>query len=164
MLNDSELAKVLASWKKECGEEKNSHFVVPGNRPGRLAMYKILINTLINKYEYTESDLEGKTERIVVDASVNPISGKKTEWKIIAARDWKDAVDDFFPKETLDFDPSTVPERKRKSFQQQEFATVDPRLEKDNPIDTTIFEGLPSPVSDEVDTEFLELLKGVKDE
>lgn len=163
MLTESELAKVLASWKKECGVLIKDHYCVPVNRPDRLAMYKTLINTLINKYAYEEADLEGNTERRVVEASVNPTSDNREKWRIVCIRDWKDAVDDFFPKEMLSFDPATVPERKRQRFEQNEPAIVDPRLDKDNPIDKSLFEELP-PVVDPVDEEFLKLLNEVGDE
>lgn len=51
----------------------------------------------------------------------------------------------------------------RKGREELEYAQVDPRLLKDNPIDRSIFEGLP-PVNDPVDEEFMKLLKEVTGE
>ncbi|NJO48269.1 MAG: hypothetical protein HC840_00975 [Leptolyngbyaceae cyanobacterium RM2_2_4] len=166
MLTDTELAKVLIQWRKSSAyaAEKNGHFVVPTNRSDRMNMYRDLIATLTEKYNYTEDELGGKTERMVVEASMAPTSQNKDKWKLLCVRDWTEVIVDFFPKETINHDPSKMPEQiKHERLAPVEYASEDPRLAVDNPVDTTIFAGLP-PVEREIDEEFAKLLKEAKGE
>lgn len=165
MLSENEFAKLLVSWRKQYGIEIKGNYCVPINGNDRTAMYRNLIKTLIEIYEYTEENLESAmVERKIMEASVNPASPKKKEWLLVAIRDWKNALDDFFPKEILEFDSSKLPKKEpRPEYDQVEYAKEDPRLAKDNPIDRSIFESMP-PVNDPEDPEFAELLKRVIDE
>lgn len=162
MLTETELARLITSWKNQCGEEIKGRMCV--SIEGRTEMYKTLIKTLIELHQYTQEDLEGKTYRMVMDASVNPNSERKEGWRKAATADWNDAVDFFFPQKLLMHDVSTEPERpKRSRTEKVEYSAEDPRLAKDNPVDRTIFEGLPA-VNDPVDEEFMKLLQEVGDE
>lgn len=166
MLTDGALAKILISWRKGSAYsvEKNGHMCVPVNRADRMSMYRDLVTTLIEEHQYTEDELGGKTERMVVEASISPTSDNKEKWKILCIRDWNDVIDDFFPKAVKQHDPSKMPERVKQERQTPvEYADVDPRLARDIPVDESIYAGLP-PVEREIDEEFLQLVKEAKGE
>ena len=162
MLTETELARLLVSWKNQYGKEIKDRYYVPVERSSRLDMYKTLIKTLIELHGYTQPDFEGKTYRMVMDASIAANSDKKDSWRMSATSDWNDALDVFFPSQLLAHDSSTEPERATKNYGNSAPVDEDPRLANEKPIDTSIFEGLP-PVIDPVDEEFMKLLEG-KDE
>lgn len=159
MLTETELARLIVSWKNQMGEEIRGRMCVPIE--GRREMYKHLIKTLIELHGYAQEDFEGKTYRMVLDASVNPNSERLEGWRKAVTADWNNALDSFFPQQLLQHDSSAEP--KRKTVEKTEYVNEDPRLEKDNPIDPSIFAGLP-PVNDPVDEEFMKMLKEVGDE
>jgi hypothetical protein len=165
MLTDTELARVVTSWKNKCGEEIRGRMCVPIE--GRCEMYKQIIKTLIELHNYAIDDFEGKTYRyIVLEASIPASSRgeKKENWQKAARSDWMDALDTFFPQQILEHDSSNDPERRQRgSYEKTEYLDNDPRLEKDNPIDKSIFEGVP-PVENPIDEDFLKMLKEVGNE
>ena len=164
MLTETELSRLIVSWKNQEGEDIKGRRCVPIE--GRLEMYKTLVKTLVELHGYSQEDLEGKTYRMVMEASISPNSDKKEGWRKAATTDWNNAVDFFFPQKILRHDSSAEPVReKREKFVKKEYDTVDPRLAKDNPIDLSVFEGLP-PVDNSVDEDFLKEMASVgnKDE
>lgn len=158
MLTETELSRLLVSWKNQYGKEIKDRFHVPVERSARLDMYKTLIKTLIELHGYKQEDFEGKTYRMVMEASIAPNSDKKDTWRLSATSDWNDALDVFFPSQLLAHDSSSEPERPKRP----EYSTpvdIDPRLANEKLIDRSIFEGLP-PVNDPTDEDFLKLLEG----
>lgn len=160
MLNETELAKLLVRWRNKYGTLVREHYCVPVNRPDRMVMYQALIHILMTEHGYSEEDMEGNTERRIVEASMSPNSDNREKWKIVCVRDWRESVILMFPKDLPDFDPSSVPQLERVNLSPVD---KDPRLEKDNPIDTSVFKDLP-PVKDVVDEEFAKLIKEAKGE
>lgn len=161
MLSETELARLIVSWKNQLGEEIKGRMCVPVDSGIRVEMYKSLIKTLIETHNYTQEDLEGNTYRRVMEASINSNSNKVSIWRELATTDWMRAVDVYFPQEILKHDSSNDPEPKK--WTKKVEVDEDPRMKIDNPIDRSIFEGLP-PVNDPIDEEFLKMLKEVGDE
>lgn len=159
MLTETEFARLLVSWKNQYGKEIKDRFCVPVERTSRMDMYKTLIKTLIELHGYTQSDFEGKTYRMVMEASIAANSDKKDVWRMSATADWNDALDVFFPSQLLQHDKATEPERKPRYEQVDE----DPRLKNENLVDPSIVAGLP-PVVDPVDEDFLKQLEEVGNE
>ena len=158
MLTETELSRLIVSWKNQEGEDIKGRRCVPIE--GRLEMYKTLVKTLVELHGYGQEDLEGKTYRMVMEASINPNSDKKEGWRKAATADWNDAVDLFFPQQLLKHDSSTEPVREKKTFNKTEYVEVDPRLENYNPVDRSIVEGLP-PVVGTPDEDFLKEIAAV---
>lgn len=161
MLTETELARLLVSWKNQYGKEIKDRYHVPVERSARLDMYKTLIKTLIELHGYEQSDFEGKTYRMVMEASIAANSDKKENWRMSATGDWNDALDVFFPSKLLAHDSSTEPERAKREYSTP--VDEDPRLANEKLIDTSIFEGLPA-VNDPTDEDFLKVLEGKTDE
>lgn len=158
MLSNDQLLSLIASWKQEHGEEINTRFCVPVDRKARMYMYCILIQTLKDEYGYEEQHFRYQTTTAVIDASINPRSEKKKEWKEAALADWNDAIAGYFPKKFSEVDPDKLP-GKRNKFKRPEIADDTP-VELEKPVDDSIYEGLP-PVKTVVDEEFLKMLEGV---
>lgn len=163
MLTSEALAKLLIQWRMNFGVKIRDHWCVPTNRPDRMAMYMSLIETLTKINGYVEEDFNSILESRVIEASMSPTSDNRAKWKIVATRDWQECVVIFFPQKTTQFE-GTIPERKDgPSYQKTEYVNDDPRLYTDNPVDRSVYEGLP-PVDNPVDEEFLKMLEGVGDE
>lgn len=160
MLNETELSRLIVSWKNQQGEEIKGRMCVPIDKGLRTEMYKNLIKTLIEKHNYTQEDLESNTYRRVMEASINPNSERKEGWRKAATSDWNDALDVFFPQELLVHDSSTEPERKQPS---RTFVADDEPVELKNPADQSIYKDLPE-VKHVPDEEFLKMLEGIGDE
>jgi hypothetical protein len=165
MLTDTELARVLVSWKNRCGEEIRGRMCV--SIDGRCDMYKNLIKTLIELHNYTLEDFEGKTYRAVMEASIPGSStGQKLEkWRQAATTDWFNAMDSFFPQTILTHDSSNEPERPRAPRPERPASPEydNGPIELKNPLDKSIFTGLPK-VKHIVDEDFLKQLDEVDDE
>lgn len=165
MLSENELAKLLVNWKQQQGEEIKTRFCVPVDRSARLQMYKNLIKTLVELHGYNNDDLEGNTYRRVMEASINPNSEKKEQWRQAATADWNDAIASFFPQQVLVHDSSQEPERPKREKREQistESAYSD-AIELENPWDSSVSTDIPLPES-EIDHEFLKLIQGKGDE
>lgn len=164
MLTETELARVLTSWKNRFGEEIRGRMCVPIE--GRCDMYKNLIKTLIELHNYTLEDFEGKTYRAVMEASIAGSStGQKLEkWRQAATTDWFNAMDSFFPQTILEHDSSNEPERPRAQRPERPTTEYDNGpVELKNPLDKSIFNGLPK-VKHIVDEDFLKQLEEVGNE
>lgn len=169
MLTETELARVITTWKNKFGEEIRGRQCVPIE--GRCEMYKNLIKTLKELHAYTVEDFEGKTYRTVMQASIPDSStGQKLEkWRQAATTDWFNALDVFFPQEILEHDTSTEApkqaraERPTREEYAQEYIQDNEPVELKNPLDRSIFSDLPK-VKHIVDEDFLKQLEGVGDE
>lgn len=161
MLNETELNRLIVSWKNQMGEEIRGRMCVPIDKGLRTEMYKNLIKTLIEIHNYTQEDFEGNTYRRVMEASVNPNSERKEGWRKAATSDWNDALDVFYPQELLQHDSSTEPERKKST--RPEYVPDDEPVELKNPSDPSIYRDLPE-VIHVPDEEFLKQLEGIGDE
>lgn len=156
MLTETEFARLLVSWKNQFGEEIRGRMCV--SIDGRTEMYKSLIKTLIELHGYKQEDFEGKTYRMVMEASINPNSDKKEGWRLAATADWNNAIDVFFPQQLLRHDPSTDPVREKRKYEKTQYEEVDHR--EYNPVDSSIVEGLP-PVISKIDEDFLKEMAAV---
>jgi hypothetical protein len=161
MLTETELNRLIVSWKNQMGEEIKGRMCVPIE--GRTEMYKNLIKTLIELHGYTQEDLEGKTYRTVMEASINPNSERKEGWRKAATADWNNAVDSFFPQKLLEHDSSSEPERPKRGYSRPAYTPQDEPVELEKPIDRTIFSELPK-VTHVIDEDFLKQLEGIGDE
>lgn len=163
MLTETELARVIVSWKNKCGEEIRGRMCVPIE--GRCDMYKILIKTLIELHNYALTDFEGKTYRTVMEASIPASSTgeKEQRWRMAATTDWFNAMDIFFPQTILEHDSSTEPERAKRPERPAAPEYDNGPVELKNPLDKSIFNELPK-VNHLVDEDFLKQLEGIGDE
>lgn len=157
MLSETEFARLIVSWKNQFGEEIRGKNCVPFE--GRTEMYRHLIKTLTELHGYTQEDFEGKTYRMVMEASINPNSPKADGWRAAATADWYRALDTFFPQTILAHESKESPSKKKFYVAPED----DPRLKTDNPIDMSIFADMPKPSSVE-DEDFLKLLESVGNE
>jgi len=170
-ITESQLAKEIASLKELLGDVRNSRRVIPIDSGIRQDIFKTLIETLKVRYDLEEDDFDGPIFlRLILETSVNPNSERKEGWKRAVTDDWRRALASKFPRELIMHDPSTETKVERKTTDRQEttyskteYVNEDPRLQNENPIDRSIFEGLP-PVVRIVDEEFEKLLEGKKDE
>lgn len=115
MLTDTELAKLIVSWKSQTGTEIRGRMCVPVDSALRINMYKDLIETLIVNHGYAEDDLMSTmTKRMVIEASLNPNSPGKKTWETMATADWEQSVADRFPVQVLTHNPDSVDTSRRK--------------------------------------------------
>lgn len=165
MLTETEFARFIVSWKNQMGEDIRGRFCVPIDRFARIEMFKNLIKSLIELHGYKEEDFEGKTYRMVMEASVNPNSERKEKWREAATTDWFDALDTFYPKQLLVHNSGDEPERpKRERLEPKKSVPSDSPVELENPLDKSLLgSDIADPV-DEIDHEFLKLIEGKLDE
>lgn len=168
-LDTEQLKRLITSWKNKFGEEYHSpngdeRMVVPVNGRARREMYKHLIKTLKDLHGYKVDDFSGQVERLVLDTSINPKAEKSHTWKEIAAKDWADAMDDYFPQPMLEH---TAEDEERQEKQPRAPKPTIKREDRPIPsddfierpkLDLSIFKDVPKSKSTK-DEEFLKLLE-----
>ena len=145
-LTSFELEKVFISWKSQYGEEGRDRHGTPYKcvpfKPAeaRKQMYRILVQILIEQYNYDKEDFTEMLAIKVIDASTDYSKDKSklSGWKAHCRNDWLSFVDEIFPTvkndvkvaarvreepvlqpEEVPFDPAKM-ERIRKEVAEQE--------------------------------------------
>ena len=117
MLTDTELAKLIVSWRNQTGTEIKGRMSVPYDTSLRMMMYRDLIETLITNHKYEEDDLLAPTtKRMILEASVEAKTPGMDTIKKMATSDWIAAVSERYEVEILTYDPSKVDTSRRNTI------------------------------------------------
>lgn len=97
-----ELDKIIRAWKVQYGESSLSksgisHMSVSYKTHPRREMYAILIQYLIEKYEFTNEDFNDTLLNKIVNESTHENSKSPKQWRKNCANDWSDEVARAFP-------------------------------------------------------------------
>lgn len=103
MLNGSELENLLLSWQKKYGEE---HLNKQGNVYYKISDMRTALNALVNTFisiGYDYEDFQSSLLSSQIQRSVTPYKygGKLAEWRLMIDKQWKNAINDYFPDTRL---------------------------------------------------------------
>lgn len=103
ILSGTDLENLLLSWKKKYGQEHTNRM---GNPYYKIADMRTALNALVNTFisiGYDYEDLQSVLLSTQIQRSVTPhkYEGKLAEWRIIIDKQWKSAINDFFPDTRL---------------------------------------------------------------
>jgi hypothetical protein len=103
VLSGEDLEDLLLTWQKTYGTE---HTNKVGNVYYKIKDMRTALNALVNtliSIGYSHEDLKSSLLSKQIQTAVTPhkYEGKLTEWRLMIAKQWKSAVNDFFPFEGI---------------------------------------------------------------
>lgn len=117
ILTGDDLENLLLSWKKKYGTEhtygrSDNTYIKIDKRDMRTAM-NALVNTFIMK-GYTHEDLKSNLLSTQIQIALTPhkYDGKLKEWRMMIGKQWKNALNEYFPEEIAEATEPTVDKAK----------------------------------------------------